>query len=38
MSGNLIYPQDSLPQLIREVDLKNERFYITTEEFLLQMN
>ena len=38
MSGNLIYPQDSLPQLIPEVNLEHERFYITKEEFLLQMN
>ena len=38
MSGNLIYPQGSLPQLIPEVDLKHERFHITKEEFLLQMN
>ena len=38
MSGNLIYPQDSLVQLIPEVDLKHERSYITKEEFLLQMN
>ena len=38
MSGNLIYPQDSLPQLIPEVNLEHERFYITKEELLVQMN